>query len=106
VLNAINEIKQRCRNDPREEIKKQLIGQTILTSYNKRTYKIDDIDFEMSPLDTFMVDAEEGKEPEQTSYKDYYSKKYGWEIRETNQPVIKSATSGGEFGWGGTSVKR
>ena len=90
VLNSIEEIKQRCRNDPREEIKKQMIGCTVLTSYNKRTYKVDEIDFDMSPLDTFVENAEEGKEPTTTTYKDYYSKKYGWEIRDTNQPVIIS----------------
>jgi len=64
VLNFINETKQRCRNDPREQIKAQLIGSTILTSYNKRTYRVDDINFDMSPMDTFTEDhdQEEGKE--------------------------------------------
>ena len=68
VLTFINETKKRSRNDPIEEIKKALIGSTILTSYNKRTYKVDDVDFNMSPLDTFMVDQEEGKEPKETTY--------------------------------------
>jgi len=90
VLDYINEVKRRCRNDPREMIKKDMIGSTVLTSYNKRTYKIDDIDFEMSPMDTFTEDAEEGKEPKEISYKEYYSKKYGWEVKETNQPMIIS----------------
>lgn len=44
----------------------------------------------MSPLDTFVEDAEEGKEPQTTTYKDYFQRKYGWEIRDTNQPVIVS----------------
>jgi hypothetical protein len=38
----------------------------------------------MSPLDTFTEDYEEGKEPRVTSYKEYFNRKYGWEIRETN----------------------
>jgi aubergine-like protein len=53
VLEIIGEIKQRSRNDPREDIKKALIGTTILTKYNKRTYKVDDVDFNRSPKDTF-----------------------------------------------------
>lgn len=44
----------------------------------------------MSPLDTFTEDYEEGKDPRETTYVDYYQRKYGWAIRETNQPVIIS----------------
>lgn len=36
-----------------EAIKKQLIGSTIMTSYNKRTYRVDEVEFNMSPRDTF-----------------------------------------------------
>ncbi len=53
VLDFINEVKARCRGDPIEEIKKSLIGTTVMTSYNKRTYKVDDIEFSMSLSDTF-----------------------------------------------------
>ena len=42
----------------------------------------------MSPLDTFTAEIEEGKPAKETSYVEYYNKKYGWGIRETNQPVI------------------
>jgi len=90
VLDFIKDIIKRCINDPQDEIKKNLIGSTILTSYNKRTYKIDDIDFNMSTLDTFTLDQEEGKDPQETTYKDYFHKRYGWEIRDTNQPMIIS----------------
>ena len=44
----------------------------------------------MSPLDTFTVDQEEGKEPKETTYKDYFHTKYGWEIKECNQPMLIS----------------
>ena len=68
------------------EIKKALIGVTILTSYNKRTYKVDDIDFEKSPKDTFVLDAD-GTE---TTYHEYFKSKYQAAIRDMNQPVIIS----------------
>jgi len=90
VLDVIKDIKNRCRGDPTEQIKTQIQGQTILTSYNKRTYRVDEIDFSMSPLDTFTEDHEEGADPRSTNYVDYYQRKYGWETKETNQPVIIS----------------
>ncbi len=53
VLDQINDIKARSRGDPRDEIKRALIGSTIMSSYNKRMYKIDDIDFNLSPAEKF-----------------------------------------------------
>lgn len=32
---------------------KSLIGQSIITRYNNKTYRIDDIDFAMNPMSTF-----------------------------------------------------
>ena len=68
VLDFIMDIKNKSRGDPISEIKKALIGTTILTSYNKRTYKVDDIDFEKSPKDSFLQD-ESGSE---TTYQEYF----------------------------------
>jgi aubergine-like protein len=54
VLDLINDLKYKNnRSDPRDEIKKALIGTTILTTYNKRTYKVDGIDFDRCPSDKF-----------------------------------------------------
>lgn len=86
VLDFITDLKNRCRGDLCSEIKKALIGFTVLTSYNKRTYKVDDIDFEKSPKDKFMLDAE-GTE---TSYFEYFKSKYQATITDMNQPVIVS----------------
>ena len=72
VLDFISDIKNRCRGDVCAEIKKALIGVTILTSYNKRTYKVDDVDFEKSPKDKFTLDAD-GQE---TTYHEYFASKY------------------------------
>lgn len=53
-MDLINDIKNRSRsNDPREDIKKQIIGTTVMTVYNKRTYRVDDIDFTKSLKDSF-----------------------------------------------------
>lgn len=87
-LDFINEIRSRCRNDAQEEIKSKLVESTNLAIYNKRTYRLDDIHLNMSPLDTFKAEIEEGKLRKETSYVEFYNKKYGWGIRETNQPVL------------------
>eukprot|EP00347_Sterkiella_histriomuscorum_P022394 403330644 len=83
VLDFINDIKNKARGDPREEIKKALQGTTVMTTYNKRTYRVEDINFEISMKDTFP--QEDGTE---ISYLEYFRQKYGKEIRDVNQPVI------------------
>ena len=83
VLDLINEIKSKARGDPREEIKKTLLNTTVMTTYNKRTYKVDDIDFDVSLKDTFS--QEDGSS---ITYQDYFRKKYGKSITDINQPVI------------------
>jgi aubergine-like protein len=41
------------------EIMAQLCGTTVITHYNSKTYRIDDIDFSMSPLSTFLKNGSE-----------------------------------------------
>jgi len=83
VLDFIHELKNKCRGDLQEEVKKCLIGTTVMTSYNKRTYKIDDVDFSMSLEDTFSHD-----DGSMISYKDYFKQKYNQTIKEPNQPAL------------------
>lgn len=39
--------------DSKQEIMGALCGSTVITHYNRKTYRIDDIDFSMTPLSTF-----------------------------------------------------
>jgi len=39
--------------DSKQEIMAALCGSTVITHYNRKTYRIDDIDFTMNPLSTF-----------------------------------------------------
>lgn len=82
VLSILNEVKDRARQDPIEAIKKALIGSTIMTTYNKRTYKVDEVDFNISPRDTFTVEEKEG--PKEQSYVDYFKTKYDARINDMN----------------------
>lgn len=55
-----------------------------MTSYNKKTYRVDEVEFNMSPRDTFSVNEVE------TSYVDYYQSKYQAKITDFNQPLLIS----------------
>lgn len=90
VLSQIEEVRNRARGDPTEAIKKMLVGQTIMTSYNKRTYKVDDIDFTISPMDTFTCGDQKTGEEKQVSYIEYFKTKYGQEVKDINQPALIS----------------
>jgi len=61
------------QNNPqgyKDDVTKRIVGCVVLTRYNNNTYRIDDIAFDKTPLDTFeMMDGSK------VSFVDYY--KYG-----------------------------
>lgn len=59
-----------------------LLGAVVLTRYNNKTYRIDDIDFDRSPTDTFEC---RGKP---ISYLEYYKSAYEVDIRDKRQPLL------------------
>ncbi|KAM4808124.1 piwi-like protein 1 [Rhinophrynus dorsalis] len=62
---------------------KELIGQIVLTKYNNRTYRIDDINWDFTPESTFK--KADGSE---ISFVDYYRTQYNKGITDLNQPAI------------------
>jgi aubergine-like protein len=72
----------------------EVIGTTVLTRYNNRTYKIDDIDWNTTP------DFKFKKNGEAMSLIDYYKKHYNITIKDLKQPLLihryKQKTSTGE----------
>ncbi len=48
-----------------------------------QTYKIEDIDWEQNLLSTF-----NGRDGRPVTYKDYYSQRYGVQIRDLQQPLL------------------
>lgn len=62
-----------------------LIGAVVLTGFNNKTYRIDDIDFERCPMDTFTMN--DGTE---VSYVDYYKSQHNKDIRDVKQPMLIS----------------
>ena len=57
-------------------------GAVILTRYNNRTYRIDDIAFDKTPKTTFDADGKE------IMIKDYFKKQYDIDIRDLDQPLL------------------
>ncbi|XP_059960394.1 piwi-like protein 4 [Mesoplodon densirostris] len=64
---------------------KQLIGLIVLTRYNNKTYRIDDIDWSVKPTHTFQ--KQDGTE---VTYVDYYKQQYDITLSDLNQPVLVS----------------
>jgi len=75
----------------RDEITKQVVSQIVITHYNRKTYRIDEIDYEATPSALFTTRTKDGQE-KSTSYREYYSKRYGIEIpdSEMDQPLLVS----------------
>lgn len=70
---TILEIMNRIRTEQREfktAIERALLGTTVLTKYNKKTYRIDEITYDVKPTDTFKLRDTD------VSYIDYYRVNY------------------------------
>ncbi|KAG6934493.1 piwi like RNA-mediated protein silencing 2 [Chelydra serpentina] len=83
VLDIMHAIYQQSRENFQDECTKQLIGNIVITRYNNHTYRIDDIDWNKTPKDSFTMS--DGKE---ITFIDYYSKNYGITVRELDQPLL------------------
>jgi len=69
--------------DTQGAVLKALLGAVVLTRYNNKCYKVDDIDWEMSPSSKFVDHNGEEK-----SFMDYYKKHYGITIKDAKQPML------------------
>ncbi|XP_010631959.1 piwi-like protein 4 isoform X1 [Fukomys damarensis] len=63
----------------------QLIGLIVLTRYNNKTYRIDDIDWSVKPTCTF-----QRRDGSEITYVDYYKQQYNITLSDLNQPVLVS----------------
>ncbi|KAM4749116.1 piwi-like protein 2 [Rhinophrynus dorsalis] len=83
VLDIMNILYQQSRERFQDEVTKQLVGNIVITRYNNRTYRIDDIEWNKSPKDTFTM-----SDGSTISFVDYYSKNYGITLKEVDQPLL------------------
>jgi len=99
VLDQIQEIIKRGSNTSnfRSLVEKALLGAIIITRYNNKTYRIDEIAWDMHPDDEFT-----SRNDEKTSYMKYYAEKYNKTIRDLKQPLIISMPKKSEMREGNT----
>lgn len=64
---------------------KKLIGEIVLTRYNNKTYRIDDIDWEKHPTDSFTK-----ADGSTITFKAYYEAVYERKVADDNQPLLIS----------------
>lgn len=79
----LNEL--RCVNPHKfkELATSNIIGSCVFTRYNNKTYTVDDIAWDMSPLDTFPT-----RDGGSISFMDYYKKQHNIVIKDVNQPLL------------------
>uniref|UniRef100_A0A8C6X315 Piwi like RNA-mediated silencing 4 n=1 Tax=Naja naja TaxID=35670 RepID=A0A8C6X315_NAJNA len=68
-----------------ENCEKELVGLIVLTRYNNKTYRIDDIEWSIKPTDSFQK-----RDGTQISYEDYYKQQYDVVMTDLNQPMLVS----------------
>jgi len=84
VLSIMESIKAEYRGDNLPAIlSTTLVGKIVVTSYNKRCYRIEEIDIETKPTSTF----ERNGTP--MSYVDYYRTVHNKQITNLSQPMLK-----------------
>ncbi|XP_062128728.1 protein aubergine-like isoform X1 [Drosophila sulfurigaster albostrigata] len=77
----------REHDDFQGAFKREVIGMIVLTEYNNKTYRVDDVAFESSPMSKFSTKDGE------ISYVEYYKKRYNIIIRDHKQPLVVSRPS-------------
>ncbi|KAI7797911.1 piwi-like protein 1 [Triplophysa rosa] len=85
VLDFMYSLRQQC-GDQRfpEACTKELVGLIVLTKYNNKTYRIDDIAWDQNPNNTFKRgDAD-------ISFRNYFKTQYGLDITDGNQVLLVS----------------
>lgn len=83
VIQYIDEKMERSR-DGRADVSKALIGQVVITRYNNRTYRIDDVCWDLSPISEF----DQKSTGRKVSFKDYFQKAYNLKITRPDQPLL------------------
>ncbi|XP_041504602.1 piwi-like protein 3 [Microtus oregoni] len=83
VLDLIREKNDKATK--KEEVFEEVVGSIVYTTYNNKTYRIDDVNWEKKPQDTF-----EKFDGSQTTYIDYYRERYKTIITQPDQPLLMS----------------
>ncbi|XP_016945528.3 protein piwi [Drosophila suzukii] len=84
---TVYDILRRCSQNParhQDEFRVNVLDLIVLTDYNNKTYRINDVDFGQTPKSTFSCKGRD------ISFVEYYLTKYNIRIRDHNQPLLIS----------------
>ncbi|XP_077341080.1 piwi-like protein 4 isoform X1 [Lithobates pipiens] len=86
VLNFMNDLYSKVPEERfTEACEKEFLGMVVLTRYNNKTYRVDDIDWNTKPSDAFRR-----KDGSEITYVDYYKQQYNLELTDLFQPMLVS----------------
>jgi len=68
-----------------DKIEADLLGSIVMTRYNNRTYRVDGVDVNINPASTFR-----DKSGRSVTYAEYFKERYGIELKEEKQFMLRS----------------
>ncbi|KAK3090400.1 hypothetical protein FSP39_011581 [Pinctada imbricata] len=83
VLQMMQNIVRRNAQGFQDECTKALVGTVVLTRYNNKTYRIDDIVWDKTPQHSFSTSSGSS-----LTFMDYYKKSYNINITDHDQPLL------------------
>ncbi|XP_028415241.1 piwi-like protein 1 [Dendronephthya gigantea] len=81
-----------------DEATKKVVGEIVLTRYNNKTYRVDDINWDGHPNDSFQL-----YDGSSITYAEYYKKQYNKVIQDPHQPLLVTKPKK-KFGPGGQKM--
>lgn len=84
VLSVIEHAYISNKESFKEKSLEALLGAVVLTRYNNKTYRVDDILWDENPQSTFQMGGKD------ISYAHYYKTQYNLDIRDPKQPLLLS----------------
>ncbi|KAF4530187.1 hypothetical protein B566_EDAN001446 [Ephemera danica] len=87
VLDLLLDVQRNSREDEdwTLKFKNLVLGLVVLTDYNNRTYRIDDVDFALTPMSSFV-----DKNNRRIVVAEYYQSRYQIKVRHLGQPLLVS----------------
>ena len=85
AYDLLNDVYKKDKDNIHVNAQKALMNSIVLTRYNNKTYKVDDIDFEKNCLSTFI-----DYNGHEKTFMEYYKTHYGLDIKDPKQPLLIS----------------
>ncbi|XP_046398366.1 piwi-like protein Siwi [Ischnura elegans] len=85
VLHLMSEFTN-MRGNFQDMCNQKILGCIVMTEYNNKTYRVDEVAFNETPMSTF------SKGGENITYMKYYQERYGIKIHDPKQPLLLTRT--------------